>query len=386
MLEADATSPPAALFSASYALARQRLLQAARARELVVESHPHPLPGAEGEMLAMDVVRDGALDAPNVLLLTSAVHGVEGHCGSAVQLGLISRLPQLRSGTRAASLAIVHVHAVNPHGFSFSRRVTEDNVDLNRNFVDFSQPLPERSDDHSNDYRRVHALLLPDHWPPSAANEAALSELQQAWGPRRYQMAVTAGQHSHPLGLFYGGSGPTWSNRVFRDVLRRHAGRARRLAWIDLHTGLGPYGVGERIFASPDTVHALPRARRWWGEKITSVQSGSSTSIPMTGPIQMAVADACPQAEYTGICLEFGTVPSTEMHAALRAEHWLHAHPEAPTAGAQATKRRLRDAFYPDQDDWKAAIWAQGREAATQAVAGLCEGPSEVLHEGLHPA
>ena len=34
------------------------------------------------------------------------------------------------------------IHAINPHGFAWLRRVTEDNVDLNRNWIDFDQPAP----------------------------------------------------------------------------------------------------------------------------------------------------------------------------------------------------------------------------------------------------
>jgi hypothetical protein len=365
------TAPGPQLFSASYSLARQRLLQAAAARGLSVETHPHPSPGLQGEALALDVVRDGPLDARKVLLLTSAVHGVEGHCGSGVQLGLLT----LRAGLQAQAgpdVAIVHVHAVNPYGFSHGRRVTHENVDLNRNFVDFAKPLPVDSATH-RDYAQVHPLLLPATWPPSADNEARLDALRQGWGPRRYQLAVTAGQHTHADGVFYGGIGPTWSNRIFRDVLRRQAAAASRLAWIDLHTGLGLYGVGERIFACVDGGVTLDRAKRWWGERITSVQTGTSTSIPMTGPIQMAVDDECPHVEYTGICLEFGTEPAPAMHAALRAEHWLHVHPDAPDAVANPIRQRLRDVFYPDRDDWKEAIWAQALEASEQAVKGLCE-------------
>lgn len=366
------TASAPSLFSVNYAQARQRLLQAAGARGLTVQTLRHPLPGMHGEELAMDVVRDGPLDASKVLLLTSAVHGVEGHCGSGVQLGLMT----LRAGLQTEGgpdLAIVHVHAVNPHGFSHGRRVTHENVDLNRNFVDFSKPLPVDSDTHQ-DYARIHPLLLPATWPPSADNEGQLNALREAWGPRRYQLAVTAGQHTHADGMFYGGSQPTWSNRTFREVLRHHTAGAQRLAWIDLHTGLGPYGVGERIFASADGGATLQRARRWWGEGITSVNAGTSTSIPMTGPIQMAVDDECPELEYTGICLEFGTEPAPEMHAALRAEHWLHAHPEAPDAVAGPIRQRLRDVFYPDRDDWKTAIWAQSLEASEQAVRGLRDG------------
>ena len=185
-------------------------------------------------------------------------------------------------------------------------------------------------------------------------------------------MAVTKGPHTHPHGMYFGGSGPTWSARVFREVLRRHAGQCRRLAWIDLHTGLGPYGVGERIFAAFDAP-ALQRARRWWGDGVTSVETGTSTSIPMTGPIQFAVADECPQAEYTGICLEYGTLPMPQMLMALRADHWLHAHPQADAALARRIRQDLRDAFYPDADDWKRRVWAQGLEATQQALRGLLE-------------
>ncbi|MDQ6639506.1 MAG: M14 family metallopeptidase, partial [Pseudomonadota bacterium] len=63
------------------------------------------------------------------------------------------------------------------------------------------------------------------------------------------QQAISGGQYRHPDGLFYGGSEPAWSHTTVRQVLRHHGGRCARLAWIDLHTGLGPSGHGERIFA-----------------------------------------------------------------------------------------------------------------------------------------
>ncbi|WP_234413763.1 M14 family metallopeptidase [Ideonella sp. A 288] len=357
--------PIADAFSPDHASARQRWLALVAARGLAVESHPHPLRGPAGEVLAVDVVRDGPADAAKVLLTTSGVHGVEGHAGCGIQAGLLALGASLREAADADT-AIVHVHAVNPHGFAFTRRVTHENVDLNRNFVDFGQPLPEHPD-----YAAIESLLLPPTWPPTPDNEAALAARLDAMGPRRAQMAVTRGQHTRPMGLYYGGREPTWSHRVFREVLRRHAGTCRRLAWIDLHTGLGPAGVGERIFASHDAGAALARARRWWGEGVTSVHTGTSTSIPMTGPIQQAVDGECPQAEYTGICLEFGTVPLPQMMAALRADHWLHAHPEADAALARQIRRDLRDAFYTDTDAWKRQVWAQGLDATRQALHGL---------------
>jgi hypothetical protein len=60
------------------------------------------------------------------------------------------------------------------------------------------------------------------------------------------------GQYGHPQGLFFGGQAPTWSQQTLRQVLREHGRRARHIAWIDLHTGLGPNGHGELIFACRD--------------------------------------------------------------------------------------------------------------------------------------
>jgi hypothetical protein len=356
------------LFRPSYAAARQTWLALAAARGLQVETHLHPLPGPHGEPLAIDVVRDGPADADAVLLTTSAVHGVEGHGGCGIQAGLLQVGESLRAlaGPRTA---LLHVHAVNPHGFAHGRRVNEDNVDLNRNFIDFGQALSDHPD-----YAAVHTLLLPAAWPPSADNEAALQAALDAMGPRRAQMAITRGQHSHPQGLYFGGHRPAWSNTVFRSILRRHAAPVRRVAWIDLHSGLGPFGVGERIYASFDTGPALARARRWWGDGVTSVDTGSSTSIPMTGPIQAALADEAPAAEYTGICLEFGTVPLPQMINALRADHWLHARPQADAALAARIRHELRAAFFPDTDAWKQALWTQGLQAAQQALVGLRDG------------
>ncbi|HOU65623.1 MAG TPA: phosphoenolpyruvate--protein phosphotransferase [Thermomonas sp.] len=58
---------------------------------------------------------------------------------------------------RSQDVALLFIHALNPHGFSFGRRVTHENVDLNRNFHDFSRPLPGNPA-----YRDLHALLLDD--------------------------------------------------------------------------------------------------------------------------------------------------------------------------------------------------------------------------------
>ena len=351
-------------FAQGYAEARGKFFAAAEAAGLDVQSHPHPLLGMEGETLAMDVVRAGPRDAP-LLLLSSACHGVEGFCGSGVQVALL-RDAAFQAAAREAGVAVLYVHALNPHGFSWWRRVTHENVDLNRNWHDFSRPLPRNTA-----YDDIARLLLPAHWPPGPEADAALAAWVAQHGARALQTAVTAGQHDHPEGLFYGGRSPTWSQQTLRHVLQDEGRRCARLAWIDFHTGLGPTGHGERIAAMRDDATGIARARAWWGAQVTSIYDGSSTSARLTGMMFEAAYQECPQAEYTGIALEYGTEPMDEITTALRQDQWFECHPEADPALRAAARRRMRDAFYTDTAEWKQRIVAQGREAALQAVAGL---------------
>ena len=158
-------------------------------------------------------------------------------------------------------------------------------------------------------------------------------------------------------------------------MLREHGQRCAQLGWIDLHTGLGPSGVGERIFAGHDDAAAISRARAWWGgpdgSAITSFYDGSSSSAPLTGLMWNAAYQECPQAALTSIALEYGTLPLPAMLDALRADQWADNHPEAPAAQVAAIKQGLRDAFYVDDERWKQQVLAQGVQAAHQGVAGL---------------
>lgn len=353
-----------AAFSKTYAEARQKFLSAAQQAGLQVESHVHPEKGREGEELAMDVVREGPADAKHVLLVSSACHGVEGYCGSGVQIDALQNA-EWHQAVAKSGVAVVYVHALNPHGFSYVRRVTQENVDLNRNFHDFSQPLPDNTA-----YKEVQHLLLPEQWPPNEANQQETMAYIAQHGMPKLQAAVSQGQHHDPKGLFFGGQGPTWSNQTIRKVLRQHGGQAQKFAWIDLHTGLGPSGVGERIYAGDNDAQAIARARKWWGN-ITSIYDGTSSSAFLTGLMWMSVKDECPQAEHTGIALEYGTLPMNDMLMALRADHWLHLHPEASDDLKKSIKAQIFNAFYTDTDEWRTQIIAQAREAMAQALQGL---------------
>lgn len=166
---------------------------------------------------------------------------------------------------------------------------------------------------HNLDYAALHAVMIPKCWPASWANRLHLLSHLLRYGRKRLQKAISVGQHGHSDGLFYTGVAPTWSNCTVRKVVRRHVGKCEQLAWIDIHTGLGPKGHGERIYSGPGNSPMLKRARRWWGETVRSSQEGQSVSVPLSGLMVYGALDESSPTQLTALTLEFGTLPGTEV-------------------------------------------------------------------------
>ena len=353
-------------FGTTYAEARAKFMRAAQARGLAVERHMHPhAVGAEGEALSIDVAQWGSADATSLLVLLSGMHGVEGFAGSGCQVAVLQD-DSVASALAQSRAAMLVVHAVNPYGFSHLRRVNEDNVDLNRNFRDFSQAPPP-----APGYAAIHSIVVPATWPPSSENNAAIGDYVTRHGVLALQAAVSRGQSDFPDGLFYAGRAPAFGNIVLRDILARYGERRAKLGWIDVHTGLGPWGHGEKIYCGPDEPARVERTRAWFGADVTTFYDGSSTSAELTGVSFRAALEACPHAEFTGIGLEYGTKSYQAVFQALRADQWLANHPGAGEPMRQAIKRELRAAFDDERDVWKGMVYGQARVAVLQALRGL---------------
>ena len=357
-------------FSASYAQARERFLAAAQAAGAELQSFGLDVPGAQGEALATDVALIRPAGARSMLIVSSATHGIEGFCGSACQLALLADAGLLAQAARSG-VALLLVHAVNPYGFSWTSRTNEDNVDLNRNAQDFAAALPANPD-----YAALHPLLVPAVWPPDDANRRAIADHIARHGGTHYRDAVSKGQYTHPEGLFFGGSAHSASLRTLAHVLRTQAADFADIGWIDIHTGLGPCGHGEKIFAGRRDADEIARAKQWWGNDIAVPFAGTSTSADITGHLASTIYPACPDARRTLMALEFGTVPFEEMVDALRGEAWLRLHPEAPQDLALRIRGTLRDAFCGDTAAWQGMVLGQSRLAILQALLGLASAPA----------
>ena len=358
--------PVCEYFSRDYAAARERFRSAAARAGAELSSHVLPgHAGPTGEPLAIDTARLGEARAQSALLVICGTHGIEGFAGSGCQVGLLEdrlyeALPQ--------SSCLILLHALNPFGFAWQRRVNEDGVDLNRNFVDFSEPLPP-----SGAYEALHDWLIPAQWEGDARREAdvALMAFGQTHGMPALQAAVSGGQYTRPTGLFYGGTRESWSavtlNRILTEML---PATVRRLGVIDLHTGLGPAGYGEPILdgRGPED---RERAVRWYGADVKDLAAGESVSARLVGTMARGIERMRPQVELTFIGLEFGTRPVMEVLTALRADHWLHSQTGVDAGVRTRIQQQMRGAFLSESPAWQAAVYGRTADLALRALRGL---------------
>ena len=355
-------------FSPDYRTAREKFRAAAREAGGLGAIYLNPNRGPFGEELATDTAWFGPEDAGRVLVLNSATHGVEGFCGSGALIDWLSV-----GGPKAlpADTAVLLVHALNPHGFAWLRRVTEEGVDLNRNCVDFTAPLPENPG-----YAEIADLVVPMEitGPVYEAAQAALAAKEAEIGRAALTDIRSRGQYTHPTGLFYGGTRPTWARRTLERLSAEYALDKRLgVAVIDYHTGLGPFGHAEPICGHRPGESGQARCRAWYGDSLGEPLLGKSSSPPMTGLTQYGWARAIGAERLTFIALEYGTYDATASKTAMESEAWLHAHGQFDWSDpeSQRIQHLLRKYFYPDTRDWKELVLFRSRQVISQALAGL---------------
>ncbi|MGL4883738.1 MAG: DUF2817 domain-containing protein [Waterburya sp.] len=351
-------------FTDSYLQARRNFLASCEGQATLIKSWQHPLRGIAGEKLYIDFAWFGDLAATKVVVLVSGIHGVEGYCGSGIQVASIKTGWHRQANQE---VAIAMIHGLNPWGMSHLRRVNEDGVDLNRNFIDFQQPLP------TND---LYADLADVIVPPTWTTEIQVKTLDEIFTYVNNSPAkmddLSRGQYQYWYAPFYGGEVPTWSNRVFRQIVKQYLQDKQAVGLLDYHTGLGQYATGQLMSLDNYDPAQQDLLTSIWGEKL--VIAGSANSVAFYHPQGTLISALNNQLSHTcciAAAYEFGTLPETEMFQALRADHWLYAYEDLNSQQAQVIKQNMLQAFYSDRSDWQESICNLAFNAQTELYAGL---------------
>ncbi len=345
-------------FANSYLQARRNFLNACSPIATFIKSWQHPLRGIAGEKLYLDLAWFGDVAAKKVLVSISGTHGVEGYCGSGIQ---VSSLITSWHCQAKGDVAIAMIHGLNPYGMSHLRRVNEDGVDVNRNFIDFNRPLPKNAF-----YDDLVDVIVPPQWTEVTQVETFDRIVEYLYSSTLGIEALARGQYDYWYAPFYGGEAATWSNRVFNKIIDRYL-IDKAVGLLDYHTGLGQYATGQLMISESQE----NLASQVWGDK--SIVTGSAKSVAAYQPQGTLISALQNKLSYTCIAAvyEFGTIPETEVFHALRADHWLQTYGDLNSQQAKTIKQNMLDAFYCDRSDWKESICNLAFTAQEELFTGL---------------
>lgn len=353
-------------FSATYAEARRKFLALAAGRDAQLVSVVHPTEcGAEGEELAIDVATFGDPDAEKTLFLVSGTHGQEGFLGSALQIAFLRDL-EIPDGVN-----VVALHALNPWGFSHLSRTDEANIDLNRNFGDGTSLVDDEL------YPLLFRAMCPDDWTEETIDWSAVRDgVVREHGLKRMITVVAGGQNIEPTGLNFVGHGPCWSRTVVTELLPRIFARARKIAFIEWHTGLGKFGELSHLCSFAPGSPAYERVFGWMGEE---ARESFAATFEVTGgevPSYEGLFSAwlpgtAPHAEWTGLLIEVGTYDNIAVGDAVRMDRWLKFGRGRSSTPREEMRRTMMERLYPEDPEWRSRALENGLDAQRRALRGL---------------
>jgi len=336
------------------------------------------------------------------LIHISGVHGTEGYAGSAVQAAaleyLSNNLKNIKKDIQFPT--IIFIHVVNPFGMANNRRVNEDNIDLNRNFLTIEEfDTVTKRDPNFAGYVDIDFLINPTTLPYSYTvfndlySFGLTIHAAVKYGLNFIKRALVSGNYFKKTGLGYGGYRLSQSAMNLKEILIHQLSigdKAKNIVLLDVHTGLGPSGK--------DTLAQLAGKRRRTIDSIFPIEYEQSSLIPgykyLVGGMKESNYGNGPNSALSGydltvgtvtedfcikmlvpnliedsrLCVlqEFGTRDMVIVGKTLTDENWAYHH------GNEEQKKfygnRLKNSFYVETTKWKRNVVRRGLKVLLQGL------------------
>ncbi|MEL3972147.1 M14 family metallopeptidase [Rossellomorea oryzaecorticis] len=307
-----------------------------------------------------------------VLFFTTGEHGIEGYAGAAmIQLFVDEYLHHVDPETTG----ICFIHALNPWGMKNFRRVTENNVDLNRNYLYNRSSVPE---DVNKNYEKESELFLPDGKITDLSQEKMKlqAQLVKALAEEGYSAIKEAkgmGQFEYERGVYYGGEKEEETAIFLKKIQNQLLSDYPRVIHMDWHTALGPTNEITMVVSSEDergeeelnAKYDLNNIQKFTPEKV----KGDSTNH-----FHKLKNEQYSTNYLFSALFEFGTF-GTGKQAELREFMTIVLENRLYWEGAENEGDRdwilaeFREMFYPLSEEWKKSVLHEGRKGM-EAVLG----------------
>ncbi len=293
-----------------------------------------------------------------IIVMSSGVHGVEGFTGSAVQMFFMDKYinEQLLNNT-----AILIIHSVNPYGFKYNRRVTENNVDLNRN-SDINKDLYKSKNEG---YTQIVDFVNPKGKVDCESSDNkfffifAIKKIIKA-SMKVLRQAVLQGQYEYSNGLYYGGSDSEPQIKKLVPVIDSICKPYNTIFAIDLHTG---YGERDRLHLFPNPAKEPVR------KLMTDIFEGfkidwgdSDNFYTVTGDFVGYIGKINKDKIFIPIAFEFGTMNSSQTIGSIKSLHVMILENQGAHYGYKSktdslkVQKDIREMYYPSSEKWRTNV------------------------------
>lgn len=193
--------------------------------------------------------------------------------------------------------------------------------------------------------------------------------------------ALGGGQYSYPDGLKFGGSEPSWSNKILRGIVQEHLAHARRIGVLDWHTGIWGYGEIFPIVVLDDDTQELELTANWWGRgcvfqgRSSWSFNANQTDMPApeyTGLTWNALTEHAGIAKLAGGIVEFGAVNFETVAQAVILDYWLSFH-ALENEDVRLWRAQMRLWFAPRDGLWESAVISHATTLNNAALLGLID-------------
>lgn len=285
-----------------------------------------------------------------LLILSSGIHGIEGHTGSALQRYF---LENNFLNLKDANMGILILHGINAHGFKHNRRVSENNVDLNRNFDTTDELFKMKNDGYS----RVSKFLNPERgYSRLMFYPTAISYILK-YGMENLRKAILKGQYEFPEGIFFGGKEFEPHVSLVQNEIMRVGEGFEKVLLVDLHTGYGQRG---KLHLFGDRSPFIDQAFMDEVFRGQTVEYGQEKDFyVISGGFTVFLAKLFHQkSKFAGVVYEFGTVDSHKPLGSLDSLYRMINEKKDPAL--------FKEMFYPQSPEWRKAVTEQFQKSLTE--------------------
>jgi hypothetical protein len=364
-------------FPESYEASRARFLRDAESlRARWADSRLEAYPLKNHPDLSIDWLWAHPRKKENLVVITTAEHGVEGYVGSAMlKMFMDEFAPRLNPENTGALL----VHAINPYGMKHRQRVNPNNVDLNRNFVfagNYSSAI-------NPDYDLLFDFLNPQK-PANTFSAEALPFFANVIkniihpGRSRVQAASLLGQHRHEKGIYFGGKEAQEETKVLIGLYRQALQAYDGFYQIDMHTGYGPRYQMTFLISPLEDGTSAEAAQRFHYPLVQKLDASEFYAISgdMGEYIYRLQNAEFPGKKVFASGFEFGTFGEA-LPALIRSlrvtilENQLRRHGAVSKQAEEQIRAEYEELFFPKETRWREKALADGRQALGGILSGF---------------